>query len=445
METEKDDVLDCRIEDMGVYGEGITHVGGQTVFFPGAITGERVSARVVLAKPTLAHAVLERIIETSPSRAEPPCPYFKQCGGCSLQHVSYPFQLALKRDIVRVAFRKYAGIDADVAETTSSPEIFGYRNKLSLPVRRYPKKGTVRGLFAKKTHRIVEIGDCMLQKPGIFAAAEEAFEFAMSQGLKGYDETDGSGDLRHIVVRSIGGVTAVTFVLNGERQRFCDALADKYSSAVGSVFININTARNNVILGDTTIPKQNKTWGLIDGMPVSAHPQAFFQVNDGVREKLYAAVTDRVDSYDTVVDAYCGGGLMSALLARKAKRVIGVEISEAAVDCAEVLRKSQKAENLSFICGDCAVKLPEVFKEIASADRTAVVLDPPKSGCQGSVIDSVLGVAPEKIVYVSCNPATLARDCALFVRGGYDLAEVTPFDMFPQTTSVETLVVLGRK
>lgn len=444
METEKDDIIDCRIEDMGVYGEGITHVGGQTVFIPGAIVGERVSARVVLAKPTFAHAVLVRIIERSQDRVEPPCPYFKQCGGCSLQHMSYAAQLKLKRSVVKNALKKYAGLDFPVSGTVASPEIYHYRNKLSLPVRHLQKRGTVRGMFAKRSHRIVEIDGCMLQQPGIFQEAQRAFDFAVSHGLKGYGELTGSGDLRHIAVRRIGDETSLTYVLNGERKEFEKTLDKEWGDDV-SLFVNLNTSRGNVILGDKTVLKKNRAWGSLCGMRVPTHPQAFFQVNDGVREKLYAAVVERIDEGDSVVDAYCGGGLMSALIARKAKSVIGVEIAGAAIDCAEVLKAETGIDNLSFICGDCAEKLPGALERAAGENKRTVVLDPPKAGCAPSVIDSLIKSEPEKIIYVSCNPATLARDCALLLGGGYTLTEATPFDMFPQTTAVETLVVLSKK
>ncbi len=447
MEIEKNDVIECIIDDMGAFGEGITHIGGLTVFIPGALIGEKVSARVVLAKPSLAHAVLVKIISPSPYRVEPPCPYFRQCGGCSLQHLHYDAQLRLKQSIVANSLRKYAGIEFDVDGTVPSPDIFGYRNKLSLPVRYEKKRGTVCGLFAKKSHRIVEVENCLLQRAPTFDTAKKAFDFARSFGLEGYDEESGKGDIRHIIVRSLEDEISLTYVLNGEKREFERALELKLAELKPkdlSVHINRNTAKNNVILGNETRLVYGRAEARLGDMAVETHPQAFFQVNGRVREKLYGAALAEVAGCKNVVDAYSGAGIMSALFARKAKRVVGIEISEAAVEVAKRLAKREGLENLSFVLGDCAEKIGDVLRN-SDGKETAVVLDPPKSGCAEKVIESLVASLPEKIVYISCNPATLARDLNALLKGGFELVSVTPYDMFPQTTSIETLVVLSKK
>lgn len=445
MEIEKNDIIECTVEDMGAFGEGVTHIGGLTVFIPGALVGERVSARVVLVKPSFAHAVLVKLITQSPDRVEPPCPYFKQCGGCSLQHLSYDAQLRLKRNIVVNSFKKYAGMDFEVAGTVPSPDVFGYRNKLSLPVRYEKKRGMVMGLFAKKSHRIVEIGDCLIQRAPTFEVAKKAFEFALFSGLTGYDEESGKGDLRHIVVRSLSGEISLTYVLNGERKEFERALERELSEKSPrnfAVHINYNTAGNNVILGEKSRLVYGQAAAKLGDMTVETHPQAFFQVNGGVREKLYGAALDEVSDGASVVDAYSGAGIMSALFARKAKRVVGIEISAAAVEVAKRLADREGLKNLSFVLGDCGEKIGDVLGRLG--DKVTVVLDPPKSGCAENVVRSLLASRPEKIVYISCNPATLARDVAA-LSVGFKLVSATPYDMFPQTTAIETLAVLIRK
>ncbi len=446
METEKDDVIECVIEDMGVYGEGITHVGGQTVFIPGAIVGERVSARIVMAKPNLAHAVLNKILTPSPHRVSPPCPYFKQCGGCSLQHVEYGEQLRLKRDIVANALKKYAGENVNVKNTVPSLP-YEYRNKLSMPVRFDAKRGSVGGLFMKRSHRVVETDSCMLQKPPTFEIARRALEFALSSGLTAYDETSGRGDLRHIAVRTLGGKTALTFVLNGEKKNFETKLkeaAQKSGSENAGIFVNINRRRDNVILGEETRLVYGSERATLCGMEAENHPQAFFQVNDSVRDMLYKAVIDEIESGANVVDAYCGAGIMSAMAAEKAAKVIGLEISAAAVKSAQTLKRERNILNLSFVCGDCALQLESAIETLK--ENVCVILDPPKSGCQKTVVETLAAAKQvNKIIYVSCNPSTLARDCAILKTGGFDITSVQPYDMFPQTTSVETLAVLTKR
>lgn len=446
METEKDDVIECIIDDMGVYGEGITHVGGQTVFIPGAIRGERVSAKIVMAKPNLAHAVLTKIYLPSPYRVSPPCPYFKQCGGCSLQHVAYEEQLRLKRDIVTNAFKKYAGITVEAEDTVPSLG-YGYRNKLSMPVRFDVKRGSVGGLFMKRSHRVVETESCLLQKQPTFEVARQALAFALKEGLTAYDETNGRGDLRHIAVRMLNGQISLTFVLNGERKRF-EAKLKEAAQADGrenaGIFVNINKRRDNVILGEETRLVYGSNRAVLCGMSVENHPQAFFQVNDDIRDRLYRDVIEEIDDGANVVDAYCGAGIMSAMAAKKAKTVVGVEIVAAAVESAQTLKRETKIRNLSFVCGDCADCLKSAVEKLK--EDVCVILDPPKSGCQKNVAENLAAAKNvNKIIYVSCNPSTLARDCAIFEKGGFEVVSVRPYDMFPQTTSVETLVVLSKK
>lgn len=443
MEIEKEDIIDCVIDDLGMYGEGITHVGGQTVFIPGALIGEKVTARVVLAKPTFAHAVLEKRLSTSPFRVSPPCPYFKQCGGCSIQHLSYGGQLELKRNMVSNALKKYAGIEFEVEEVAPSEKEYGYRNKVTLPVASDGKEGAVMGLYMKKSHRIVPIADCLLQKPPTFSAAKEALKFALEEGLEAYNPSNGVGDLRYISVRSLGKETAVTFVVKKEKkdwERRLKAAAEKFAKQDFSVFVNYNSRRDNVILGDNSRLVYGNAETEVSGFAVETHPQAFFQVNDGIRDELYREAAAQIAEGEYVVDAYCGAGIMSAVVSRKADKVVGVEISRAAVDSALRLKERNGIENLSFLCGDCSIFVEKALDN--APKNAALILDPPKSGCEKEVLRAAEKAA--KIIYIGCNPATLARDTALLVSAGFRLIKVRPFDMFPQTSSVETLAVFRK-
>lgn len=447
METEKDDRIECKIEDMGAYGEGVTHIGEQTVFIPGAIVGEKVRARVVMVKKGIAHAVTEKVISPSPYRVVPPCPYFKQCGGCTLQHIAYPEQLRIKKAAVAVALKKYAAVDLPIEDVVPSDSEFYYRNKISLPVRKVGGD-TVCGLFMKKSHRVVRTENCLLQKPITFRAAKDGFDFALSCGLSGYDEIGGKGDLRHITVRSLSGEIALTFVLNGENPKFERSLrlaAEKSGRENLSVFVNVNTARNNVILSPDTRLVYGGSTAKVCGMETDTHPGAFFQVNDNVRDKLYAAALKQTEGFDAVLDAYSGAGVMSAMFAGTGKRVIGAEISAEAVASANRLKERMNFDNLSFLCGDCKDEVGRAAEELKKYGRVCAVLDPPKSGCCQSVLDAVSACGQiEKIVYISCNPATLARDTARLKENGFEVGTVRPFDMFPQTSAVETLLALER-
>lgn len=452
MRIEKDDILDCAIDDVGIYGEGIAHAEGQTVFIPGAIAGERVRAKAVLVKPTFVHAVLQEITEVSPDRVPPPCPYFKQCGGCSLQHVAYARQLEIKRGILENAMRKIAGIGLSAAPTIPSDKQYRYRNKISLPVRFLPEKDKpVYGFFARRTHRIVEIADCLLQKEETVAAALQGVRFALAHGCKGYDEAAGRGDLRHVTARTLDGVTALTFVLNEENSGFTRALKgiDQSMFDGAAIFLNYNEKNNNVILGENTHTVRAPKTSRADGLITTLHPKSFYQVNDDVRSKLYAFAVGELPSGCVAVDAYSGAGVMSALAAKKAAHVFAVELVQEAVDSAKRLKAENDIENMELVCGDCGEVLGGVLARAAAAasgGEVSVILDPPKTGCGKRVTDALAsdGANVNKIVYVSCNPATLARDAAQLASGGFTLQKLQPFDMFPNTMAVETIAVFTK-
>lgn len=450
MFLEKGDIIECRVDDVGMYGEGIAHIQGLTVFIPGAIAGEVVKAKAVLVKPTMAHAVLVELRQPSRDRTVPPCPYFKQCGGCSMQHISYERQLQIKRGIVQNALKKIAAADTAVDEVQASDKQYRYRNKLSLPVRVGGKGQTECGFFAKRSHRVVPIEDCLLQKEDTVKCALSAVDFALAQGLRGYDEQTGGGELRHVTVRLLGEKITLTYVLNRIDDRLVRALRDSkhYMPQADAIFLNINDSRSNVILGKQTLQIRQGTRSQAGSLAVEVHPASFFQVNDGIREKLYSAVCDEIQSKDSVVDAYSGAGYLSALISKKAKAVTAVEIVKEAVDSARKLIEYNGIENVRLICGDCAQCMSGALdsaKRSSDSGDVCVVLDPPKAGCDERVIHALCGEGSvKKIIYVSCNPATLARDIAMLMQGGYTLTRVKPYDMFPNTMSVETLAVLVR-
>ena len=359
-------------------------------------------------------------------------------------HLRYGAQLAFKRAAVSDALKKIAHIDAEVGECVPSDKILGYRNKLSLPVR-CTKDGAAVGLFAYNSHRIIRTDDCPLQTEGIRAVipalCRAASEFAP------YDEETGRGELRHFALRSVGGRLGAVFVVTRDLSRRILRAAESAGIKADELWMNINDTRGNVILGRETRLLAGECADIdifLGGrrLPVSVHPNAFFQVNAGIAEKLYSAVRAEAASFgaDTIIDAYSGGGLMTALLSDIAPRVIGVEIEPTAVAGADELMKKAGITNVRNILGDCAEVLPGLIPDCKNA---LIVLDPPRSGCSEEVTAAVNASGAERVIYVSCNPSTLARDLSRLP--AYRPVSVTPFDMFPQTCHVETLICLERK
>ncbi|MDE7394715.1 MAG: 23S rRNA (uracil(1939)-C(5))-methyltransferase RlmD [Clostridiales bacterium] len=439
--VKKNDVIEADIDGVGYEGEGVAHLGGYAVFVPFALPDERVRAHVIMVKPSFAVAKLLAVLRPAAERREPFCPHFRTCGGCAMQHIDYDAQTAIKRQTVQDTFRKIAKLNAVVQETVKSPSITAYRNKLSVPVRGAQPKI---GFFAARSHRICEIGKCPIQ----FEENEKLLalfaDFLTREKLTGYNEEDGTGLVRHLVARKIGNTLTVTVVVNGKSGKriapFYEDLREAFGSAC-TLYANFNEGRNNVILGEQSAllggtPKPV----LVDGLWTEVHPQSFFQVNDGVRQLLYNAVLEEVG--ETVLDAYSGAGLLSALMAKKGARVVAIEREKKATESAKLLneRNGISESAVRLVNADCAEALPEYLKN----KPQTVVLDPPRSGCAPAVLTALTETPVQKIVYVSCAPNTLARDVAV-LSSAYDLQKLTPFDMFPHCAGVETLAVLTKK
>lgn len=435
----KNDTVEVTVESLGYKGEGVARIGRVPVFVAGVLPGERVRAHVILVKKDFIVAKPLEILRSSPDRVSPRCPYFGKCGGCDIQHLAYAAQTAWKRESVADALRKIAHLTADVSPCVPSDRAYGYRNKLSLPVRK-GKDGAAVGLFAYNSHRIVEIDDCPLQTERVRAFLPVLKKIATA--FVPYDEESGRGELRHFSLRDLGGRLSLTAVVTSDLsekiRRVCE------NTGADEVWINVNRSRGNVILGEETrlllgtpVPHE------IMGLPSFVHPKAFLQVNENVMRKLYGALRDAVAAVRPrrLIDAYSGGGTLTALLAPFAEEAIGVEIERAAVQSADDLMKRAGIRNVRNICGDCAAVLPELVS--GTGADTIVLLDPPRGGCDAAVTEAVNACGASRVLYVSCNPSTLARDLALLP--AYEIVSVTPFDMFPQTKHVETLVALERK
>ena len=451
--------LSLAITGLSQEGQGVGRAEGLVVFVDGLVPGDRAQVRVVRTTPRYAMAVPERLLAPSSDRVVPFCADYDRCGGCALQHLSYSAQLIEKRRMVVDALTRIGGVeDADerVAQAIGMESPFDYRAKVQLPVAGsagYP----LIGFYARGSHDVVDAAECRVQHPVGDAVRDSVRAWMTEHSIAPYDERRHVGLLRHIVVR-VGfatGQVMVGLVTNGSGLPAIPALVAELETAIArfagmnleSVFLDENTARTNVVLGGDVRILHGRTFieERLSGLRFRISPLAFFQVNPKQTEVLYAAAvaTAALTGRETVYDLYCGTGAISLFLARKAARVVGIESVAPAVDDARANAALNGLTNLEFVCGEAESIVPERYARGERAD--VVVVDPPRKGCDPRLLDTLSEMAPDRIVYVSCNPATLARDVARLSETGYRVASVQPVDMFPWTTHVEAVALLTKQ
>jgi len=454
--VKKNDVVRLSIGEINNLGCGVGHLPssdgtrGPVVFVRDAVTGDEIEARIIKVNKSYLVARIERILTPSPLRCTPDCEA-KGCGGCVYRHVSYAHELELKRDYVQNAFRKAGLSDVLVEDTRGTGVTVGYRNKAQYPVAN-GKNGMEAGFFATASHRIVPAESCKLQ-PAVFSEiAAFVCRFCDTHGIRAYEEESGKGLLRHIYLRrgEVTGEVMVCLVLNGEtlpaEAEFTESLTAKFP-AVKSVLINVNRANTNVVLGK----EERLLWGSsyiedeLCGLRFRISAGAFYQVNHGACELLYGIAREKaaLTGKETLLDLYCGTGTIGLSMANKAARLIGVEVVPSAVADARRNAERNGVHTARFLCADAGEAACKLRDEGIHPD--VVVIDPPRKGCTPDVIHTIADMAPARVVYVSCDPATLARDLKLFGELGYTTKTVTPVDMFPRTAHVETVVLLSRE
>ena len=463
--AEKNDNICAVCDGIGSNGEGIFRHEGVTFFVPYCLPGEKVSFRVLKVKDKIGYGKIEEVLTPAEERVRPKCPVFTRCGGCQLQHLDYKKQLALKGKIVTDAFRKIAGMEVEVKKTVSSDRPYGYRNKLQLPIGVDKNGETVVGFYAERSHRIVPTDTCAIHPVWAAELIQRLNRYMKECSVKGYDEEKRTGQLRHIVVRDLGGKFIVTLVSTTEKlpnlEYFIALLGEIFKEF--TLWISINDSPTNVVFGERFVLAHGKGYYAAKekGISYEAGPQTFVQVNADVRGKLYDAALKTVtgDKYEVVIDAYSGGGLLTAMIAKQAKRVYGIEIEKEAVECAERLKEKNKLQNMTNICGAVEDKIFGVLEK-EKGEKLRLILDPPRAGIHRTVIFALKKSGIPSLTLISCNPATLARDVGLLTgylvekdgelvkgdgNGEYRIESVEPYDMFPQTKHVETLVCLARK
>ncbi len=453
MEFRKNDLVTLEIEDCGIDGEGIGKADGFTVFVKDAVIGDTVTAKIIKAKKNYGYGRLMEVLKPSPYRVEPKCEFARQCGGCQLQALSYDQQLVFKTNKVKGHLERIGGFtDIPMEPIIGMDELFHYRNKAQFPVGRNKEGKIVTGFYAGRTHNIIENRDCALGVAENKEVLDRVIAHMEKYGIEPYNEATGKGLVRHVLIR-YGYFTKevmVCLILNGNKipkeEQFVKSLCE--IPGMTSITINVNKKHSNVILGEEI----RLLWGQeyitdrIGDISYQISPLSFYQVNPMQTQKLYAKALEYADLHgqETVWDLYCGIGTISLFLAQKAKFVRGVEIVPAAIENAKENAKLNGLENTEFFVGKAEEVLPREYKK-NGVYADVIVVDPPRKGCDETLLETMVEMNPDRIVYVSCDSATLARDLKYLCERGYELRKVCPVDQFGMTVHVETVVLLSHK
>ena len=459
---EKNGIFTAVAESLGSNGEGVVHYEDVTYFVPRVLPGEKASIKVLKQKGRVGYGKVEEILTPAEERVRPQCPVFEKCGGCQLQHIRYRAQLKFKTGLVKDTLRKVGGVECRVKDCERSEKEYGYRNKLQLPIGRRNGENAI-GFYAARTHRIVKTDACPIHPAWSEPLIKALYNFMEKCGLDGYDEESGAGQLRHIVVRELKGKFLVTLVCTVAEIKGIDYLLYLLDGIFPeySFYLNLNDRKTNVVFGEKfTLLKGKGFYECSEcGIVYEAGANTFVQINEGVRGKLYERVLSLVGTNESVIDCYAGGGLLTAMLAKKCKKVYGIEIIPEASSCADRVRVRNGLEaNMTNICG----RVEDYLAELLAIDPFAtVVLDPPRAGVDRSVLRAIESQKIGKVIFISCDPATLARDVGILTgglietesgelvksdpeNGAYAVELVQPFDMFPQTKHVETVVLMSK-
>ena len=473
MEFQKNDYLTVTIEDCGIDGEGIGKVDGFTLFVKDALIGDTVKVKLVQVKQHFAYARVEEIIRPSKIRIEPPCPYHRQCGGCQIQAMDYQAQLAFKTNKVKNSFIRIGGFTPEFVEDKMEPIVgmehpFRYRNKAQFPFGTNKDGEMVCGFYAGRTHSIIANTDCVLGVEENETILNVILDFCKKNKVAAYNEETGKGVLRHVLIRKgfYTGQLMVCLVINHKNLPHSEALVEELVKIPGmhSISYSVNMEKTNVIMGKRIV----RLWGedtitdTIGGVSFQISPLSFYQVNPEQTQKLYNLALEYagLTGQETVWDLYCGIGTISLFMASKAKKVYGVEIIPQAIEDARKNAKLNGFENTEFYVGKAEEVLSSFYQEAEAGKDTlsaeekqvleekmhpdVIMVDPPRKGCDEVCLKTMIAMAPKKIVYVSCDVATLARDARILVDAGYTIEKIRPVDQFAHTVHVETVVWLSK-
>ena len=450
VEKNEDYIMD--IDNMGYEGEGVGKIDNFTVFVAGAIVGEKVKIKIVKVSKNFAFGKLLEIIEESASRMEPVCSIYKNCGGCNLQHIDYKAQLDFKTNRVVQVINRIGKLEEVIVHSTIGMERpYNYRNKVQLPVSNIDSVVNI-GFYAQRSHDIINMENCHIQDKVADVIVKLTRQWIKEFNIECYNEENHQGNLRHIMIRKgiETGEVMVVLVTNGKTLPYKEefiALMTKKIKGLVSVIQNINSEKTNVILGAqcVTLWGKDTITDYIGEFKFEVSPLSFFQVNSIQTKVLYSKALEyaNLSGGEVVLDAYCGTGTISLFLSQKAKKVYGVEIIPEAIENAKINAKENNISNTEFIVGEAEKIIPELLHQGVKAD--VVVVDPPRKGCDKTLLEAITSMKPKTIVYVSCDPGTLARDLGILDELGYKTLEIQPVDMFPQTAHVECVARIEKK
>ena len=446
MELAKNQEHTVTIEGYGEGGMGVARIDGRVVFVHGALRGEKCRVLILKTLKSVAFAKVLEVIEPSSERITPDCPYFPRCGGCTYRHIRYEEELRLKKQRVQDNLSRIGGSDVTVEEILGARDTLRYRNKAQYPV---SKDGAV-GFYRARTHEVIECEHCLLVKPEADAAAEALREYMQSCRVAGYDEKTGRGLVRHLYVRSnAAGESLVCVLVNGDKlpkeDRLVTLLRDACPKCTGIV-LGTNTKKGNVILGDRyrTLWGSDRLEDTLCGKTFRLSVPSFYQVNRIQAERLYAKAIEfaGLTGQETVLDLYCGAGTITLALSDHAKKVLGAEIVPEAIDDARENAARNGVKNAEFFCGDASDVAKKLARENLRPD--VITVDPPRKGLAADVVESIAEMQPQRVVYVSCDSATMARDVKRLADLGYTAQRACAVDMFPRADHIETVVLLSK-
>ena len=447
---EKNKIYRSEITDITSEGNGVCKIDGIAVFVPDTAVGDVADVKIVKVLKNFCYGIVSKLITPSQDRIEDGCEVYRKCGGCIFRHISYEAESRIKADIIRNAFRRIGGLEPHFDDFIYADETSRYRNKAQYPLAVQDGKA-VCGFYAPRSHRVIPVEDCPLQ-PAIFSdIIRYCLEFINEKKLSVYDENTNTGIMRHIYLRRghHSNEIMVCFVVRKEFSRqlssLCNALREKFSDIV-SIIMNINPSKTNVILGEkcVTLFGSDTITDTMCGNIIQISPLSFYQVNTAQAERLYARALEYAapEKNDTIADLYCGAGTIGLSMADHAASVVGVEIIPDAVENAKLNAAANNITNAEFYCGDAGEVFASLRKKGCSPD--IIVVDPPRKGCSEQTLDTVVAAAPKRVVMISCNPATAARDAKYLSQNGYSVDKVTGVDLFPRTGHVECVVLMSR-
>lgn len=445
--VEKNQEYEVDIQDIGVNGEGIARINGYITFVKGALIGEKANIKIVKVNKDYGYGKLLKLIQFSNDREEPMCPNFGRCGGCNLQHLNYEAQLKHKLEVVRSTLRKQLGYEPLVEEIIGMGIPFYYRNKAQYPV----SDGKI-GFYSDRSHDLIENDVCYIQNEVTDKTAKNVFKILMDNGINSYDEKSGKGTIRHIITRIAmnTGELMLILVTNGKtlknKEKIIKEIVNLHPN-VTSIIQNINEERTNVILGNEciTLYGQNFIIDRLENYKFKISPLSFYQVNPLQTEVLYNIAKDfaGLTGEEIVFDLYCGIGTISIFMADSCKKVYGIEVVPQAIDNAKENAEMNEVRNTEFFVGKVEDVLPKLYND--GIKPNVIFVDPPRKGCDSTALETIMNLKPQKLICISCNPATLARDLKILTKDYFEIEKIKLVDMFPQTNHVETVCALNLK